>query len=538
MEDRNILKNTKMKAFLKVFSNLALALASGLMFEYAFVPNKLFIFIFFAFIPLLFAIEKEKPLPAFLYGWLTGFIFFIFHYYWLTTIWGMKFVLILVLYIAVYYGVFTFIVRLLKVNEDLNLKKVFIICTIWIIGEWLRGHILGGYSTGSLAHALFEKPILIQIADLGGFYLVSFFILWINLIIYSILSNTVSIENRKKILVFSLIIFSVLSIYSVIQFRKWNFNKNSNGAQLLIIQPAVDQHKKWDPVYRSEVFSLIEEAFPVYDCKPDLVIFPETVCPTEFRYEHKSQIKMIEYSKRFKGAYILFGSEDFTPDPFMMKDYRLKFNLAFLMKNGVVLGKYDKILPALFAEYNPLRNVIPYLNKYVLGEPIEPGLEFNLLNAGDLKIGTLICLESIYPRLTRDHVKNGANIIINISNEAWFGYYPTSEDIFAASIFRAVEFRRYFIKVSNTGISAAVSPSGKIEFKLPLFHRGNKLYTIYPFETKTPYSRYGEWYFVILIILIFIIRGQPLQGCKSAGNYPFVGMDCIIKKIKKRGNKQ
>ncbi|HDS09666.1 MAG TPA: hypothetical protein ENN73_05500, partial [Firmicutes bacterium] len=208
-----------MKIFLRIFSNLALALASGLMFEYAFVPNKLFFFIFFAFVPLLFAIEKEKPLSAFFYGWLTGFVFFIFHYYWLTTIWGMKFVLILVLYIAVYYGVFALILRMLKVNENVSLKKIFTICTIWVIGEWLRGHILGGYSTGSLAHALFEKPLLIQISDLGGFYLVSFFVLWINLIIYSILTNAVSIENKKRIIVFSMIIFSILSIYSVIQFR-------------------------------------------------------------------------------------------------------------------------------------------------------------------------------------------------------------------------------------------------------------------------------------------------------------------------------
>ncbi len=503
MEDRNILKKN---IWIQVFLNLVLAAAAGLLIENSFVPRKIFFLIFFAFVPFFIAIENAKPIPAFLYGLITGFVLYSLHFHWLTIIWGFKFVIILILYISLYYGVFGYLISVLKLNENLNIKKIFIISTVWIIGEFIRARFLGGYPTASIAHALFEKPLLIQIADLGGFYLISFFIVWINLFIYSVISKKVEISNKKLIAIHTLIILLIILSYSTIKYFKWKNYRKGRAHSILLIQPAIDQHKKWDPVYRAEVFKLIESTFPIIKSGYDLVIFPETVCPTEFRYEKKSNFKMKEYSKLFKDSFMLFGSVDYSPDPFILKEYRLKFNSAFLMKGGELLDKYDKVLPVVFAEHNPFKERLPYFNKFVLGESIEPGFETNVLEADDLKIGTLICYESIFPRLSRGFIRNGANILINISNEAWFNYLPTSQELLAASVFRSVEFRRYFVKVSNTGISAVVTPSGKIFFKIPLFVRANQEIEVRAVNVRTPYSVYGDWYILVfLIITIFVI---------------------------------
>jgi apolipoprotein N-acyltransferase len=211
-------------------------------------------------------------------------------------------------------------------------------------------------------------------------------------------------------------------------------------------------------------------------------------------------------------AYLLLGSSSHQKFKAGMGKTIKYRNSAFLINphNPDVHQQYDKIHLLPFGEYVPKSRTIPWnwINVPNLSSYL-PGKEYTVFGIPNFRFSVTICWESIFPRLVRQFVKRGAQCIVNLTNEAWFGKTAAAYHFLAASVFRAVENRVYVVRCGNTGVSCIIDPCGRIvdrvqnESRMDLFVRGYLTNTVIPMDSKTVYTRYGDWF--IWLSLVFTV---------------------------------
>ncbi len=230
----------------------------------------------------------------------------------------------------------------------------------------------------------------------------------------------------------------------------------------------------------------------------DLIVWPESGYSRPIRTSMKNLKETVLGPIRTP---LLFGG--------LRVDYSGKsrqiYNTAFLTNSdGSVLGTYDKTFLLAFGEYLPGGELFPFLYKlspntsrFNRGDHTRP-LELN-----GIRYGVLICYEDILPRFVQKLMESSPHVLVNITNDAWFG--DTHEPVIhlALAIFRSIEQRRYLVRATNTGISAMVDPTGKITQQTKTFTRANLLESIVPLQNTTIYSKFGDWVaYLSLAILI------------------------------------
>lgn len=231
------------------------------------------------------------------------------------------------------------------------------------------------------------------------------------------------------------------------------------------------------------------------------------------------------------GLPLLFGALTYrereareVPERVQEDDF-FKFNSAFgIDSEGSVLGVYHKKILMPFGEYLPfadtfpkLKELSPYSGDFSKGDLHEP-IEFVLNSAGNApqhaSIGALICYEDMIPTLTRDFVSRGANLFVNLTNDAWYGQTaaPYQHNLLAA--WRAVETRRFLLRVTNTGFTTVVDPFGKSVHQLDIFTEGFVVAPVQLLDSKTLYSRIGDSasYGLVLIALVGLLSALVKKG--------------------------
>ena len=210
---------------------------------------------------------------------------------------------------------------------------------------------------------------------------------------------------------------------------------------------------------------------------------------------------------------------------------KLKFtNSAFLVspEKDSENQRYDKILLVPFGEYTPLKETIPWS---WIGVPkianYTPGNEFTVFEGPDFRFSVAICWESIYPNIVRHFVKNGAQFIVNITNESFYRLTPALHQFVSMSVFRAVENRVYVVRCANTGISCFIDPYGRIVNRVrddtgrDIFVRGVLTERVSVGGLETIYTRYGDWLVWLSItvaaflLLIALIKKNPVLAARE-----------------------
>ena len=162
--------------------------------------------------------------------------------------------------------------------------------------------------------------------------------------------------------------------------------------------------------------------------------------------------------------------------------------------------RYKKIRLLPFGEYLPHENVIPW--SFIRIPDIVgyiPGEDFTVFALPTFRFGVTICWESIFPDMVRQFVNRGAQFIINITNEAWFGKTAAPYQFVSMSVFRAVENRVFVVRCANTGVSCFIDPRGRVVDRVKdsngqdIFVRGVKCSSVVPLDSRTLYTRYGDW---------------------------------------------
>jgi apolipoprotein N-acyltransferase len=207
------------------------------------------------------------------------------------------------------------------------------------------------------------------------------------------------------------------------------------------------------------------------------------------------------------GSHLLVGSPDVERASVGEGDRY--YNSAFLVSpDRELLGKYDKIHMVPFGEYVPLKSILFFVHKlaYGIGD-FEPGRTHTVFHLPRGRFGVTICYEVIFPDQVRRYVKQGADFLVNITNDAWFGRSAAPGQHLAMAALRAAENRRYLIRAANTGISAIIDPTGRIVKASEIFVPAVVSGRIQLRRGETFYTRYGDlfaWLCVAFVISVFV----------------------------------
>jgi apolipoprotein N-acyltransferase len=239
-----------------------------------------------------------------------------------------------------------------------------------------------------------------------------------------------------------------------------------------------------------------------YDFQPQLIVWPETSVPFFFQDNERFSPTIFSLAQE-AGAVVVFGSPAYEQTDEGINYY----NRAYLLAPGDrSLKYYNKVHLVPFGEYVPLKKflffikrLVPAAGDFKAGDKIEP------INHSPFSVGIIICFEAIFPELARAYARGGANILLNLTNDAWFGMTSAPYQHLSMAVFRAVENRIPMIRAANTGFSAFINHHGKIISLSPLFTENvlNGSVDI-PNFPLTFYARFGDLFAFSLLMVSFI----------------------------------
>jgi apolipoprotein N-acyltransferase len=486
------------KIFLILFSSIGLALS--------FFPFRLsWLFAWFGFVPFFFAIACLKnKFKVFVFSYLEGILFWLFTVYWLVYVTFLGYFL-LVLYLGLYFAIFGLFFYKFKENNFLN---IFFLSSLWVIEEFLRSYLFTGFGWALLGYSQYKNLALIQLADIGGVWLVSFLVMAVNLNLYYLFQETL-IKKTKYILCI-LFLIGITLLYGYYQLFSVSIRSEfpRQSFKISLIQANIPQEIKWKILERdfilNKYFSLTKKALKD---NPDLVIWSEASLPCVLEEEPIYFERVKDFVKEDK-INLLLGAVTYRNG--------LYYNSAILVSaDGEIIERYDKIHLVPFGEYIPLRKIFGFLETIVPIGDFAKGNDYTVFKLSTSNYGlptafsVLICFEDIFPEISQEFVKRGAGFLVNITNDAWFKKSPAAYQHLSASVFRAVENRRFIVRCANTGISGFILPTGKIKAvvedkkKNPLFVEGFISQRIKKTLLSSFYNRY-PYLFIEISFFIFV----------------------------------
>ena len=340
----------------------------------------------------------------------------------------------------------------------------------WVLVEWTRTWLFGGFPWMPLAATQWEMRSVLQIAAYTGSYGVSFVLVAVN-IGFSAFAHRLFIEGeqglRRRSQEFLLSLFLLLVCLSVYVQE----TTNSAGfaepyARVAFVQPYVPATVKWDAAKAPQIIaSLRETTMSAAAFHPDLILWPESTTPYALRGADPSMEQYVRRLCSAAGAPMLLGADAVVPSPGGKDRY---YNAAFVVDPllGVQKSYYAKQRLVQFGEYVPLRPVFGWIGKFApLGDDdfsagTDPSPLVAPLRQGATALGVLICYEDLFPALSREEVRLGADALVVLTNDAWYGEGAAAYQHAAHSVLRAVETRRPVLRCGNAGWSGWIDEFG------------------------------------------------------------------------------
>jgi apolipoprotein N-acyltransferase len=500
--------------------NILLAALSGVLLTAAFPKIGFDWLAWFAFVPFLYTIKDMSAGAAFRMGFITGLFHFITLLYWLVPVmrtYGYLPVYLSVSVLFLFAAVLALFIGLFSAALNHAGKTPFLcvamIPLFWVALEYVRSFIFSGFPWELMGYALFNRLQLIQISDIVGVYGLSALIVFANGAIFiSLLYFTKrrwqGTEITKRLAAGS-IITVIVGIALTWAYGHWRLKTidtliaNSPKARIAVVQGNIDQAVKWNPTFQIDSVKKYNRlSSSINKLSPDLIVWPESATPFYFLFDIKPSELVFEGIRQTAADYLI-GSPSFVHTD----DGVHYYNSAYLISPQTkTMGKYDKTHLVPFGEYVPFKKWLPFLGKIVaqVGD-FKGGKEGEALPWRDQQLGVQICYEIIFPRLSRAMARNNASLLINITNDAWFGKTSGPYQHFSMTVFRAVENRRALVRSANTGISGIIDPAGRVLEATPLLEDAVLARSIPLIKEKTVYTRAGDLFAQVCLALALLI---------------------------------
>ena len=458
------------------------AIVSGVLCTACFPPFNQGWFCWIALTPLIVAIwfsgkdSKRRWLRDLLLGYVAGIVFFTGTFSWLGSLgtlfenfWLHGLSLLLSLYLAVYFAFWSWFAGLIRptgfVTSWRNLLAAFLAASTWVVHEWVRGWMFGGFGWNGLGVALHANWPVIQIAEFTGVTGLSFLIAFANVIAVTTPIRLVLEARTHRMRPhwdLNLTMLAIIGLF-VLGWRVAQSPRPSKTIRVAAVQANVPQQQKFDPQFTRKIFdqfARLSEIALTSSPPADLLIWPESSMPDPVRDENSESYQFVTDFSASTKTDLLLGTIDVEDG----HDY----NAALLVSDGGrKMQIYRKVHLVPFGEYIPLRHSFPLFaavaSKWVQGD-FDVGDDytiFSLTNA-DVQVAPLICFEDTVGELTRQFVLKGANLLVDVTNDGWFLHSAGSHQHLANAIFRCVETRRPMVRAANTSVTCFVNELGRV----------------------------------------------------------------------------
>ncbi|PIR20564.1 MAG: apolipoprotein N-acyltransferase [Deltaproteobacteria bacterium CG11_big_fil_rev_8_21_14_0_20_47_16] len=370
---------------------------------------------------------------------------------------------------------------------------------VWATIEFARNFdpFLQGFTFCNLIHSQYRYPLIIQIVNLVGPY-------WFLSLI--VLVNVGIARARTHVRYLAMVggVFALLlgyGAYSKIHIQSVSLDMPT--LKVALIQGNIPQDDKWNAQLAVHNFRIYQQAsIDVAAAKPDLIVWPEASYPWIFDL----QTKEFPTDAGLPQVPILLGA--------LTREGNFHHNSAVLFDGNTqyadVVHKYH-LVP--FGEYVPYKKFLFFAKKLTreVGD-LRPATNIRPISLDGIPLGVLVCYEDTFPEIARKLVADGSTLLVNITNDAWYGWSSAAEQHLAASVFRAVENGRALVRATNTGVSAIIGADGELEFKSPLYSPAIIAAAVPLGIGQTPYNRWG-WGVdlalpVLLTFALYVIRRQ------------------------------
>ena len=387
-------------------------------------------------------------------------------------------------------------------KDHFSIPLILTIPLVWVAGEWGRQYSFSGLSWLYLSDSqAFGNLYIVQMADLLGQKGVSWVLVSTNVFLASVFLRKAKVW--EGVFVF-LILLSVHTYGYYHLHGQIPIHSKGKTFRIAALQGNISLDQKWDRHFRGSILEIFNDLIEKAEKEQaDLILWPEAGYPFVINRDGKT------FPTKFKTN---------LPQVIGVPTSRGRtlLNTAFLIdQNENILGAYDKIHLVPFGEYIPLKEVLFFVRKIVnaigtftKGEKAVP-IPWEFDNE-TLQLGVLMCYEDVFPEIAVESRRNGAQVLLNLTNDSWYGRSSAAYQHLALSIYRGVENRVPVVRATNTGISAAINPQGRVIKQLPWYEKGYFIYDV-PIvnEPISFYSKHGPWFPKLAAVYTFSL----LIGC-------------------------
>jgi apolipoprotein N-acyltransferase len=513
------------------------ATVSALLLILSFPPYELSFLAWVALAPLLKTLAGGVTTRRALWlGWLAGFVFTFFAGNWIAhsmTHFGQMLTVIAYVVAALFAAILAifpaiFAVALARLTRRFGWWALAFAPAVWVATEWLRP-IVTGVTWNALGVSQAWHFRIASLSRLGGAYLISAEIVAASALL------VLALKFRERPVARALAVLLLLASVFFALSQQLSPAENAGGATVTVVgvQPNLPPNSTVTKRDLDNVIRLTKEAISrAPDKKADVVVWAES--PLALFYENDQPVReILDGLARETGSYLIASTATIENKQYFNSVHTISPQSN--SQNGAnPLRRYDKIRLVPFGEYVPWRSLLGRFVPAIVDDftpgneavvnPLRLGAERAVIMTGDgsapsaaierttnyVRVGAFVCYEAAYPNLVRRFTQNGATLLVNVSNDAWFGNTAGARQHLMHAMMRAIENDRDLLRVTNSGISALLTADGRVVDPLPAFTSSAQIWQARTRGVRTFYSRRGDYFAVGCAILTAAILAASL----------------------------
>ncbi len=509
------------------FAAAASAALSGALLSTAFPPLDFGIVAWVALVPFLLLPPPRRTATQAVRGFMLGAAHFLTCLFWLTTVtwagWGL-----LSLTCALFPMLWAVLcLPMFRVmhghrpfpgtggrrapNGAVRVAAILLSAAVWCALEWLRSTVFTGFPWNLLGGSQWRSALLLATTAVTGVYGLSFVLVAANTAIAAGLrrwaiaflrggTRGVPWESLTAVVVCAAALWMGLTAPRL--------GTPRGALRTAAVQGCLPQARQWTPEQLAqglEVYDRLSRTAARLPARPDLIVWPETAVPAPLRWE-ESYASMFRKLLADTSTWFLIGTIDYRfptgTGPHVEPNV---FNSAFLFgPRGQLRDSYDKTHPVPFGEYTPFGRYLPWLERWIgMGRSLTAGVEYTVLRLPkQVRAGVNICYEDVFPRISREFVRRGANLLVTLTNDAWYAESAGSAQHLSHAVLRAAENRRPLLRSGNNSDTCLILPDGRVTALLRDPVTGNRFLRgvqtiqvpVWQDPPLTFYTRHGDWF--------------------------------------------
>jgi len=485
------------------------AIISGITIGITYHPFNIGFLAWVGFTPLFYIFIHGDSKSNIINGYIFGLTYNLTAFYWIGSNSGASFITVIsslfaaVLYLSIYWSFAGLIFSIIPTSQRRSIGNFlfpFLIVTI----EWFRSLGPLGFPWANIALTQSEYIYILQVIEITGTYGISFIVISINVIIYNAINKKTFIKDG----LFPVIIF-LIGISIVGWARMQSLNETQKEINAVIVQPNVDPNIKWHE--KEEIISFMDSLHhEAAGLNPDIIVFPETALPSYLTRDYKTR-KMLQETVNEYNIPLLTG----TIDVVIENNNKNYYNSAMWLTPNSNFKIYSKIHLVPFAEYDLFPEIfhpLTWLNINIDRGSFKSGKEYKIFKCNNISFSDIICYESSIPRIVREFVAMGSELLIIQANDGWLGNSYGPHQHFELARLRAIENRIPVLRSANTGISGIIKPDGTVQRKVGLNKKLIFKEKIKIINSGSIYTHYGD---IFALVCFFITSLISAISCKK-----------------------